>query len=1102
MLQQLISIKIINFVLKVAMKKKIHLYPDRPEVGGDVKFAHSILAKWLENLLTDIPAPFRVALTGELGAGKSTVIHNALASLEKETDKYIVSYVDVWKLDQSSARRSTILKVAKDFKLDLNSDKFQELHRSMYGTVNAVDDVKVIKSLAKEKPWRKQPVFWFIILLSLALGTMFWSIFDKNLSTTTQIGDWAKIVLGAFVTGAFFISSIISQKILQVKSSVSQAPFVGPEEFEDAFQQILEAAGAEQKRAIVVFDNIDRAPKSKTEEILTGIAAFFDHSSHRTVRNLIILVPFSSTANKELDNITVQKFFDAIIPMPNIVPEDLMDFTTGKIKGLGWDEESHEIAQLIDQSDIKTPRSIIHFVNEIAAHISLAEELESNTYRDASGAETTFLRKGSISDHKTFYAKFRICEYIYPQFANAAKSDFLSPAEAMNPARYEDQSTSSSLRLYNFLRSTEGTPEKLPETLEPFIYFKGSDLELSIPGSAGILKAMNNRMPEEIKEFCNKENNTETLLKLFTFNTLKNSGNYLRLKNTILATLESFEKEIVDAKLRKSISKAIVKTPQSLNDIPIAQLSKVTPVVENQIENSFVWIELDNRYQLKKLDPDSIEWCKEYLKHVLKQPGGSGRARLSSDDIKAEYVLDESLFSAIESNGIAKYFGVPNLGPLFRMVAERQFKFSTNTLENLGSAINMAIKNSGTEYLPNTTGYFNTSWALIAGMLNDVTKLKELLGAMAHHFKKIEKNEKCPENNWVVLCNLNSHTPSLNNLITVGELELISFLLMINLKTSLNPYTNLMSYVRNFLNKADLKLFASMENFENSWDWIDSLKKLFPNELEAKVKVPEFCYSFSQIAEGSAADYLIEKISIVAKLPNFKEIYESLPESSTTKFSKIDFIKHVCSNPENFKIDDFLKALSFVEEKKITIETSQVIGMFRKAFNENLSEDNIEYLTQWSQKNNLNLNPLLNEFRETLEAGEARDWKDIDSNKFHALVIGGAGRPNDYFNSLFDKAIERGVFSALTSEVALKISRSLIHGWKNGDGVSLDNMKRFKSAIEKSTILEEAYREKLIRDLEKIAKNNKLTTELGFEKQGFAKTIVDSIKGKNKKLSD
>lgn len=302
-------------------------HTDHPEYDN-LQFGHQQIADWLVSQLKEkIAPPFRLALTGSFGSGKSTIILKALEQLKQDKDEEVNwAYVDLWKLDKESTRRSAILKIAKDLKV--NPRTIDELNEKLYGFST---DYSKIKSISYALDWPSIIVaFLAVIILYFLLGAI------------STLGEGPKIAIALAVAAFNLIFRFLDKSLIILKRTVVKHPIVGAEEFEECLQTILEKVKSDSK-VIIVFDNLDRAPLDISHAILNGISTFFDHSHGDRIRNLIIIVPFDMTSGKLIskDNIDINyeenteiafKMFDAVIPLPKIIEEDLFDYTVLHLK--------------------------------------------------------------------------------------------------------------------------------------------------------------------------------------------------------------------------------------------------------------------------------------------------------------------------------------------------------------------------------------------------------------------------------------------------------------------------------------------------------------------------------------------------------------------------------------------------------------------------------------------------------------------------------------------------------------------------------------------------------------------------------------------------
>jgi Cdc6-like AAA superfamily ATPase len=1094
-------------------REKTKLYPDRPETKENLKFAHTVLVDWFEELILDISPPFRIAITGDLGTGKSTMIYNALEALGKQK-KYKVAYVDVWKLDKTSARRSTILRVAKQFKIDLK--KYKELKQSIYGSVSEASDIKATEGLGDDRPWYQQWIYWLMVILSLALGYLVYYLFNKYDSGNETISDLMKIIAGLAVATYSLITNIIARKVLQVKSTVGKDPYVGPEEFEEAFQTILNDPVLDKKIAVVVFDNIDRAPKSKTEEILTGISTFFDHSAHDELRNIIIIVPFSNRANKELDEQTVQKFFDAIVPLPNLMPEDLMDYTEEKLDGISWKDEAKEIAQLIDQSSLETPRSILHFINEINAQLSLASKLEKEKHVAEGGGYETYLPPQSITGEKVFFAKLKLCEKNYKGFLEEAIREFLSPKEAMNFERFDykeevdpsEDGTNGIISkekiemieqrksVLKFLRSTEGIPSNYPESLGQFAYFKGSDLELSVPGGTRLIKALTNRSVEEVEEFI-KVIDVEALEKIFKYSITKNIRNPQRVKNAIHSILDSFTDDIPSKVLRNELSMAILGVKDIVDDIEISDFQKISPLSDGKVENSEVWKIVDEKYKKIMTDEnvklvDHKDWRKEYLIAMLGQSSGFERSKITSNLILANDFLDLEIFDAINDNGLKKYVGKGNVENVFKLVQGNAYLFEDNIATNLGIVLNTGISNVGVEDAAFAQEHFTNAWAAIAALIGEHKKLFELIKSMFHLYKPLSDTKKVPDACWQVFFGFQAQHAHIAQMVESENKHIIvSFLLLVNSKYSIAGQTNIVPHLKTFITKSNYDDFKVLTKFYGGWEWIVEARKFLQVELKAKLGDTNFLLEMCKDASSKGADFLMSERDFILGFKNFEAIFSDISDDEKSKLNKNDFCKYIFENESEYDFSTFKPCLHYLSGKKDLISDINVEKDISRLFDGVTSEEECDFLIVWCQKNKLPLlNQKINEFKEHIIGEETTIWNLKESLQFYTCVKGAKDRSDDFYETMFDKAVERGVYSGADVQAVKRVSTVLLNSWKVKNGIKkVDLLIQYKGGIEKNSLLTDEDKKEIMTRLEEIAGILRLKKQLGF-----SKNLKDKIK--------
>ena len=175
------------------------------------------------------------------------------------------------------------------------------------------------------------------------------------------------------------------------------------------------------------------------------------------------------------------------------------------------------------------------------------------------------------------------------------------------------------------------------------------------------------------------------------------------------------------------------------------------------------------------------------------------------------------------------------------------------------------------------------------------------------------------------------------------------------------------------------------------------------------------------------------------------------------------------------------------------VDIEKASKAFTHHLNQASNEETVLYLLRWSANKKLNIISILNSYKENLEKDDNTSWTEDSSLKFFAVINGNTNRPSDFYETFFNKAIERGIFSAVTPVVAKRVSGVLKETWNFHKGVTQNLLKDYKNAIERTTHLQDTEKSNLLTSLEAIAKQNNLSKELGFEKPSLLNKVTDKI---------
>ena len=635
---------------------------DKPE-SSDIRFGHTVVSDWLADEIKKAPKRSRLALTGGLGTGKSTILTSAVEKLKKEDSSIRTAYVDVWKLDKESVRRSAILKIAKDLRPD-DYKTIETIKESAYGT--RVENVKPKLFNVHLNP----AGIFFSIIVGLIICAVSYAALGLIPSASDSSNQITKFTI-SFVLGALTVLfKLMEKSIVSIQKTISKSPMVGAEEFEECLQEILSSGKIKKNKKIIIFDNIDRASPSSSRAILSGISAFFDHSEKDT--DVVIVVPFDPTCLKDdksgerplLDD--CEKMFDAIIPLPKITSEDLTDFALDQLKealkGFSYKENQlQDLAYLVSFSPYRSPREIKHMVNQLTSRLNLAKSLETNSdSRLQTGS--TLLPDKAVTDHPECLLKFLICEKIYPPFTETLVSEGLDVAKSFGADAESplikplEQVTKDSL--LGFLQATVGIPKNPPQSAAVFLYMKGPDQVLAIPSGQAISDAIYMGDGEKLKNVILPSEGTPVAHKDITsvlqYHRKKFARNSQALKNSIRAIYSGMsEVQKIDKPLAVEICEVLNLIPDILIEISPKWLNTTTSEFLEVNPVNRIWKMLDAEFKtliaseedLKK--PATVSWLSDYLVSIHQQNGGKERSGVVSTKIPLKVLLDSKVYEAI-----------------------------------------------------------------------------------------------------------------------------------------------------------------------------------------------------------------------------------------------------------------------------------------------------------------------------------------------------------------------------------------------------------------------------------------------------------------------
>lgn len=336
--------------MKESTSNKINsfLLPDKPtdkdEFGG-----HSKIAKALEHIILHDSGGVSIALSGDYGSGKSSVINLLTDKLNKKdsTNEYHVFTFDAWEHQQDPIRRSFIEKFVDD--LDgkwLYKENSTDAWKVGYDSINNRASVTEVESYPKATFRAFISALIVIVLIPLGLVLLNSGLDGSNMNEGLR--NWGIILLLTPVIYPIFYAlvSLFSDKIKyneaysifkyedfrkEVTKTI-KTPDPTTIEFRDVFQKIVKSVLEKRNRnLIIVVDNLDRLESSKAIEIWSSLLTYLSQINtieEKWVERTWVIAPFDLDSIKQLwtdekegevGNEFVKKTFQVRLNVPPVI---------------------------------------------------------------------------------------------------------------------------------------------------------------------------------------------------------------------------------------------------------------------------------------------------------------------------------------------------------------------------------------------------------------------------------------------------------------------------------------------------------------------------------------------------------------------------------------------------------------------------------------------------------------------------------------------------------------------------------------------------------------------------------------------------------------
>ncbi|MDT8445818.1 MAG: P-loop NTPase fold protein [bacterium] len=346
---------------------------DGPESDDQFGGAHDKVAQALAVTITEDKGlqGGAIALMGGWGSGKSTVVRLLQSKLKDQETHYKFFTFDTWAHQGDPVRRAFLEELIQQFKLGDKNKRFPRHVENMRGD----------RQESQSRSHKEYPVWSLLAAILVLLGGVevkfLLAIAIQSSTSQTAVPNWLDwflaggMIIGLGVLG-FAIHRVLSNQKVDLANAIKNQ---GEEtvtqgttrhlanttiEYNQIFDECVEAICDKNQQLVLVIDNLDRLPKEKAAKVWAEMRNFFatEQESSRSVclSKVWSLVPiaeenipelFERSAEKAED--LIEKTFDLIFRVPPLIFSDWRGYFAGQTQQVfGKDLHSRWVDDSLD----------------------------------------------------------------------------------------------------------------------------------------------------------------------------------------------------------------------------------------------------------------------------------------------------------------------------------------------------------------------------------------------------------------------------------------------------------------------------------------------------------------------------------------------------------------------------------------------------------------------------------------------------------------------------------------------------------------------------------------------------------------------------------
>jgi hypothetical protein len=377
--------------------------------------SHENIAKQISHVIENDVECKLIGIEGGWGSGKSNLIEIIESEINKELDdgtpkpiKYHFFTYDTWGHQEDIQRKAILEELTEEFIKVVQTPKLEEkwrlnlkmllakkketetksIPKLSYGVIVSILALLLIPILDPVKIIIE--ALWWEILISAIPLLLIGSVLVYHIHDIIKNGKKQDKGICNILTLALSRLYMLykTDKIDITLTEIVSETIPSSREFRKWIKDMSD--DLENVMLIIVFDNMDRLPKDKVQELWSSINIFFAEGIKDANTNIKVIIPFDRLhircafqnndllhhsmkleTSRTFGDDFINKTFDIVYRVPPIIMTDWKKYFRAKWNeafkvSISEDENYNKVTQIFDLlSENQSPREIIAFINEI-----------------------------------------------------------------------------------------------------------------------------------------------------------------------------------------------------------------------------------------------------------------------------------------------------------------------------------------------------------------------------------------------------------------------------------------------------------------------------------------------------------------------------------------------------------------------------------------------------------------------------------------------------------------------------------------------------------------------------------------------------------------